>query len=264
VGGLTPETSAQLSASAVQTYQDYLFEQGLPITAIFTQQSAVLDESVANWIGLPPISEGPARYDLSAVQHRVGILTHPGVIAAITAQDVASMVGRGLFVLEHVFCSSMAAPPASVNTGDFLNHLAPDATQRDYAEDRATRPQCAGCHAQFDPLAFGLEIFDTAGRIALQNEAGKAHRTDGQINNLEGAPAYQTVEEYVGLLAGSAEVQRCLVKQHLQFALGRPVDQAELSSVQYIAEQSQASDNSYATLMGTLIQHPIFTTLSTE
>lgn len=96
-------------------------------------------------------------------QFRSGFLTM-GTFAATFGHEVdTDIVKRGRFVREALLCDTLPAPPANVNAfapapdGKVLN--------RDRMIAHFTNPSCAACHELMDPLAFGLEHYDSIGRF---------------------------------------------------------------------------------------------------
>jgi hypothetical protein len=144
------------------------------------------------------------------------------------------MVTRGLFVLHEILGSGVTNAPAGTDT----TPIPPKAGQsrRGVSETRIAKNDCAGCHAKFEPLAFGLEKFDGLGAWREQDEHGNAQREDGSIL-FPGEPepvAYGSVRELMDLLAGSERVARTITRKATQFAIGRPlgnVDAAELDAI---------------------------------
>lgn len=165
-----------LLASAVASYQDHVWRQRAFLPDIFATTSQMLTPELAPWYGLPGAGEGLTRYDLTQSEGRQGILTHPGVITAMSDRDVGGMVARGLFIMEDLLCKTPFDPPADLDLSAFTNHLEPGATQRDYAESRLSQTSCGACHIQFDPFAFGLERFDGTGRYSESSDEGRALR----------------------------------------------------------------------------------------
>ena len=113
---LTNEMAFQLLNAAVATYQEHVWNSGQPLSDVLTSQQAHLPSFAAEWYGLTPGGAGVEAYDLDSVPERVSILTHPGVLTAISDRDVGGIVARGLFVMEHLHCRQALTPPPDLNT----------------------------------------------------------------------------------------------------------------------------------------------------
>jgi hypothetical protein len=93
---------------------------------------------------------------------RVGVLTHPLVMAATSHQGDSSVILRGRLLFKNVLCGSLATPPA--NAAAFEASLPTAPTPRARYEARAKNATCQGCHQFLDPLGFGFEAYDGLGR----------------------------------------------------------------------------------------------------
>jgi hypothetical protein len=262
--GVTPALASSYEVSLAATFEQHAWLPDQPLSGVFRTRSFVLDAAVAQHIGISAADTELAPYDLSALPDRVGLLTHPGLLTAISSSDGGGMVTRGLYVMEQLLCGAPLAPPAGLNTQDFVSHLGPGATDRDYAEDRGKNPACAGCHAQFDPLAFALERFDGAGRHRLQSEHGKTLRSDGELVTGSGRFAYASVSEYANLLAEAAEVRACLTRRLAEFALGESLEDDAVEALQQVQQQTLEGGGTYAALVGALAQSSLFSATVTE
>ncbi len=128
-------------------------------------------------------------------------------------------------------------------------------TQRGIAEARIANANCGGCHAKFEPLAFGLEKFDGLGTYHDVDKHGNKLRDDGQILFPSQAEPvkYQSSAELMDLLAASDRVRECLAWKVTQFALGRPLVAADASELDKIHESAQKSGGSYASLITAIV-----------
>lgn len=262
--GLTDQLKEQFRDSLVASYQHHVLTSGQPIGQLFQTSELMLDGATAQWMGLASKADALAPYDVTRAPDRIGLLTHPAVLTAISSSLVGGMVARGLFMRENVLCQPPLTPPAGLNTADFTSHLAEDSTDRDYAEDRAANPACGACHGQFDPLAFGFERFNGVGQYVTENEYGKALRSDGELVTNAGRFPYETVAEYAALLSNDPQVQQCLTRFQLQFAIGEPLEEPLEGSLDAIHQAYLADGGSYPALVRALTSHPLFSTIVTE
>lgn len=248
---LSGDMALELLDASVQTYQAHVAE-GLPLWGVFASNTVYLPEFAAEWYGLAAQS-GIAAYDISGLAERSGLLTHPGPMTTISDRDIGGLVARGLFVMEHLMCKHPLSPPPDLNLTDFTSHLGPDATERDYSIDRLANDACSVCHGQFDPLSYAFERFDGIGRYALQDELGNELRADGEH---DGQP-FATPAEYVSLLSEDPDVQRCVTKKHLMFALGARGD-ALGDAVDQVHARFVDGGGSYEAMIRAIVGHHVF------
>ena len=88
-------------------------------------------------------------------------------------------------------------------------------------------PQCAGCHAIFDPLGMALEHFDSIGRYR-QTEDGLPIDASGTLE--DGTP-FDGAAELGTVLRGSAQVNECLLRNFYRNVNGRDDDQFDKPQV---------------------------------
>jgi hypothetical protein len=94
---------------------------------------------------------------------RAGLLAHGSVLATYAHSDQTSPVRRGLFVRTRLMCMELGAPPANAGA---VPEVDPESTTRQRFEQHSSDGTCASCHQHIDPIGFGFEHFDPAGRVA--------------------------------------------------------------------------------------------------
>lgn len=212
--------------------------------------------------GLPTDRPAWERIDLSGVTGRGGLLTQ-GSLLTIGGDD-SSMVARGLFVLHEVLGSGVTSAPAGTDT----TPIPPKAGQsrRAVSETRISKSDCAGCHAKFEPLAFGLEKFDGLGIWREQDEHGNAQREDGTILFPgEAEPvAYGSVGELMDLLAGSDRVARTITRKVTQFAIGRPLGNIDAAALDTIHRRASEDGGTWPALLKAIAQSDLVRLTPTE
>lgn len=172
--GKFPGWDAQLAADmreeTLAFFKDVVWRQNRPLADLLNAQMTFATPRLAAHYGLQPGGKGLLRYDLAAIPGRGGLLTQGSVLTV--GGDDASMVSRGLFVLQDLLRGTVNAPPPCVNTTPPPTKAG--LTQRGIAEVRIADQNCGVCHARFEPLAFGLEKFDGIGAFHEKDEHGNA------------------------------------------------------------------------------------------
>jgi hypothetical protein len=245
--------------------EEILWKQDRPLSDLLNAQVSFLTPPLAKHYGIPPQGDGGSkgqRYDLSAVPERGGLLTQGSVLTV--GGDEASMVTRGLFVLHDLLRGVVKDPPPCVDTTPVPTKAG--LTQRGVAEVRIANANCGGCHARFEPLAFGLEKFDGLGSYHEKDKHGNPLRDDGQILFPgEAKPVkYQTSAELMTLLAESGRVKESLTWKAAQFALGRPLSAMEAPAMENIHQTAQKAGGRYPDLMLAIILSDLVQKTRTE
>lgn len=264
--GKFPGWDAQLAADmreeTLAFFKDVVWRQNRPLAELLNAQMTFATPRLAAHYGLQPGGKSLLRYDLAAIPGRGGLLTQGSVLTV--GGDDASMVSRGLFVLQDLLRGTVNAPPPCVNTTPPPTKAG--LTQRGIAEVRIADQNCGVCHARFEPLAFGLEKFDGIGAFHEKDEHGNALRDDGEILFPgEAKPVkYKSAAELMTLLSGSERVRESLTWKVTQFALGRPLVAADAAAVAAIHKASQQDGGTYSSLITAIVLSDLVQKTRTE
>jgi hypothetical protein len=262
-----PALAADMKRETLAFAERLIWQEEAPLTSLFDAQRALLTNRLAAYYGLDPQGEtgdpaALAEYDLSDVPERGGLLTQ-GALLTVGGPS-ASMVHRGLFVLETVLCGHVHEPPPGVDTTPM--ETTPGFSRRDEAELRVNSAACGGCHSQMDTLAFGLERFDGSGAYAIEDEHGNVLRQDGFVKfpGRDEQVPYESVAELMDVLASSERVRDCMSLKASQFSLGRPLAAVDGCALASVRDRFAASDGSYQELMVAIALSPMSRTTGGE
>jgi hypothetical protein len=153
---------------------------------------------------------------------RAGVLGRGLPIVANTHSSSTRAVHRGLLVYKRVLCRQPGTPPAGA--ADVIASFVrdPSWTDREYITHLTLdQPTCAACHGQFNGLGFAFEGIDALGRP----EAGPSDAT-GHLDDMD----FDGLDTLGGVLAGE-EVETCVARHWLAFALGRNTEPADRQSM---------------------------------
>ena len=264
--GLRPE----LIETATAFYADHA-ARGESLFELLRAPRAFLTPALAAAYGVPSAGPGVREYDLSGLPGRAGLLSQPGVLAGMTNADGGAIVARGLFLQRQIFCGTPPDPPATL--GEAIDAFAaaqpPDASDRAIAEARLMRSECAACHMHFDPLAYAFERFDFRGAFRDTDEHGNTLSTDGWIpSSLRGEAgadaAYESIDDYVGLLADEPRVQRCMVQRQIEYAVGARLGSTHAPTVAELVGALRVGTASHTELVRALVAHDLFRIVALE
>jgi len=255
----------QMREETLRVAEELLWDQRAPFTALLTADFTWATPELAALYGMQSAGEGWQRYSLEGVPHRLGVLTHAGVQAINGHGNRPSIVERGLFILRGVLCSSVAAPPAELDTT--MSELEEGQSPRYYSQARIDKPSCNACHGQFDPMGWAFEPFDGIGVWQTHDELGNPLREDGWLlvpGSGEKVP-FSTVEEFAHVIAEEELTAWCIgVRKPLQFAIGRPLRLEDKCASEEIAAATEAEGGSYHALVTAIATHPSFRLIRTE
>lgn len=256
------ELAGDMRAETLAFYKAVVWDQKRPLTDLLNAQETFATPSLAKHYGLKPAGDSLARYDLSNIEGRGGLLTHGSILTI--GGDEASMVTRGLFVLHDLLRGAVKDPPPCVDVTPVPTKAG--LTQRGIAEGRIADKSCGGCHERFEPLAFGLEKFDGIGAWSQTDKHGNKLRDDGQILIPgEAEPVrYQNSAELMNLLAESNRVAECITWKLTQFALGRPLVAADARVLGGIHDSARKSGGTYESLIRAIVTSDLVLRTRTE
>jgi hypothetical protein len=165
---------------------------------------------------------------------RAGIVSLPGVMAALSHAGSTAPTLRGYAVLANFLCKPPNPPPAGVSIT--LPDIGPGKTTRERLEAHFSDPACAQCHEAMDGMGFAFESIDWLGRSRTE-EFGKPIQ-DETTFPLDGADV--TVDGAPGLAAALVEsdsVATCVARQWVSYAAGVPAQEESACLVQKIADR---------------------------
>lgn len=159
--------------------------------------------------------DGFVRVSLAGT-NRAGVLTHGAILAGHSYPFRTSPVKRGRFVVDSLLC----IPPGDIPPD--VPPLPEEATGsvRERMEQHRADPSCAACHAMMDPIGFGLETFDPAGR-------SRTHDGDGFVIDDDDVFFGVAFDGPRGLAAALKEQETldfCMIERIGTYALGRGLD----------------------------------------
>jgi len=153
----------------------------------------------------------------------VGLLAQGSVLSTEASVDHSSPTQRGLLVLEKFLCREPPPVPAAVPELPEPEEASGPTTTRGRYEllHMAKGGECASCHQHFDPIGFGFEHFDEAGRYRDTETASNLPVDSAAwIPDTTPEVTFSGQEDLVAALAGMEEVQLCVSGQLKTFSFG--------------------------------------------
>jgi hypothetical protein len=255
--------AADMRAETLAFFKEIAWTQKRPLSHLMNAQVTFLTPRLAKHYGLKPKpGDGLSHYDLSKTPSRGGLLTQGSVLTV--GGDEASMVARGLFVLNDLLRGEVKDPPPCVDTTPVPTK--PGMSQRSVALARIASKSCGGCHGKFEPLSFGLEKFDGLGSYHEKDEHGNTLRDDGEIlfPGTTKPVRYRSAAEMMNLLAGSDRVKETITRKMTQWALGRPLGKEDEAIVAKIHQTAQRRRGTYESLITAIVLSDLVRTVRTE
>lgn len=196
-----------------------VFDGGGGIKELLTSPVTVPSAGLAAFYGFPAPA-GDGQPVTRPEGQGVGILAQGSILATEASSNSSSPTQRGLLVMENLMCRTPPIVPANI---PIITEPSPGekTTRQRYEELHASEGGCKQCHKQFDPIGFGFEHYDEAGRYRA-DEGTLPIDSSGQVPKdgaAEGFP-FAGQEELASKLADDREVQACVSGRLKVFAFG--------------------------------------------
>jgi hypothetical protein len=240
----TPELVAAFNRETSALIDRVILDEPGSYLRLFTMGETFVDDALADHYGLPRPAggEGWVSYEGTG---RAGILGHGSLLAAFSKFEDTSPTQRGILVRTRFMCEEVPRPPPNVDT-DQPPQGAMDALCKydRYAQHRDQSSSCAGCHSLVDPIGFGLENYDIAGRYREHDEGLPECLIEGS-GEITGLGEFSGPAELSELLVDNGYVDACAVRQFMTFAFGRPPTSYENALVDEMVESLRSGQHDF-------------------
>ena len=214
----------------------------------------IVNGLLATYYGIDGVSGDEFRkVSLPKDSPRGGLLGMAAVLAMGSNGERSSPVERGAWVLRKLLHEP--PPPAPPNVPQITRLNGQALTTRERLLAHQEQPQCASCHRAIDPIGFGLENFNAAGKWRAE-DTFQAVDANGKPNPkliktwtidpaavFHKGPAFKDYFELRDLIAAKPEnFARGLTEALIQYALGRPFGFTDEELATNIVQRSQKKD----------------------
>lgn len=246
--------TAEFNQETTALIDRVVFDEKRNYLDLFTLDETRLTPTLAGLYGLPAPAGGAGwvKYGSSG---RAGILSHGSVLAAFSKFSDTSPTQRGILVRTRLLCETISPPPANVDVDHPPGEGASVCKQDRYAAHRAG--SCATCHNRLDPVGFGLENYDIAGRYRTHDNGFDQCIIDGQ-GNLDGYGTFKGPAELGRLLVSSKALEGCVVSQLYAFAVGRKLTNEESEAVAALLAWFKSGNYALDQLLLAYVESPAF------
>ncbi len=254
-----PHPPALAQAFARETtalIDDVVFDNARDYRELFTSSRTFIDATLATNYALPLPGGTPAWVEYGA-GGRAGILSHGSVLSTFGKFSDTSPTQRGIFVRTRLFCEEVLPPPpdANVDAPPSSTDGSPCKANR-YAQHRESA-SCAACHGRLDPIGFGLENYDMAGRYRTHDDGYEECTIDGR-GEIIGIGSFSGPKELADMLISSHTLDACVTQQMYSFAIGRPLTGDELPQVERATQRFAASGYDFRGMLLDFVSDDLF------
>jgi hypothetical protein len=228
-----------LMTEETRRFLDYVVWDGPgTLQALLTSPTTFVNDKLAGYYGVSGASGSSfTQVDLDATKH-AGILTQGGVMAMLGKANQTAPVQRGKFIREQLLCHPLPPPPANIMIKP--PDVSPTLSTRERFAAHRTQELCATCHNLMDPIGLGFENYDGAGMYRTM-ENGKLIDASGEVMQSDITGTFNGAVDLAPKLAGSKEVQSCVVKSWFRYAYGRAETNDDACTLQGVGQKFEAS-----------------------
>ncbi|WP_437553363.1 DUF1592 domain-containing protein [Sorangium sp. So ce367] len=268
--GLFPEYTPALQASMFHEtellLEDLLWSREADVSALLTTRETFVNRVLAEVYGVEHTGASPEEFtkvELPA-DERAGILTQPGLLAALARTDNTSVVARGLFVRGAMLCLGKIPSPPEALSDAIKELLEADMTERERADARAANSTCAACHAQFDAFGLLLENYDPVGRYrdTLDGEPIDARVNLGNIAEVAGS--YSSAVEFAEAVAQNDGFAACITRHLLTYGTDDEALQTRDCQVERVIEALPEGQRTLTNVVKAIVASPALTERARE
>jgi hypothetical protein len=234
------------AAARREVYETFahLLRHNDSLTKLLKSDEIFVNGLLATYYGIEGISgDAFQKVKLPANSPRGGLLGMAAILAMGSNGERTSPVERGVWVLRHLLHNPPPPAPPNVPQLDRLDKK--PVSPRDRLLAHQEEPQCLQCHRKIDPIGFGLENFNAAGKWRDTDHDLKTKKDwpidpRGQFYN---GPAFQDYFQLRDLIAAKSEdFARGFTEALIEYALGRPFGFTDTAFADDIVKRAKAKN----------------------
>jgi hypothetical protein len=250
------DTLREAMRRETEHYFAHILRNNRSVLELLDSNYTFVNEVLARHYEIPGVQGEAFRQVTLADRRRGGVLTQASVLTLTSNPNRTSPVKRGQWILQQLLGTPPPPPPPDVPKLDESQQAADATSLRERMELHRTKPECASCHRQMDPLGFALENYDAVGRWRTM-DGGSRIDPSGE---LIGGRKFADVAELKQLLSTTAtkKFARNLVENLLTYALGRGLEAHDYCMVEDIRKQLTANDYRIQTIIFGIVESRAF------
>jgi hypothetical protein len=241
--------------------------ENLPVRTLLKADFVVVNDLLAQYYDIANV-RGPQfrKVPVPTGLPRGGLPSMAAVLAMGSDGERSSPVERGAWVMRKLLHNP--PPPAPANVPQLSRNAGKLLSARELLAAHMEQPQCYQCHRKIDPIGFGLENFDAAGKwrenelveIAGGNIVRKSmeHPIDAYGTLPDGTEFNGFFELRDALAAKEDTFARGLTENLISYALGRPYGFSDDLLTTDILTHAKADQLTFNAIIQALVASPAF------
>ena len=242
-----------------ETFAHLLRQRG-SLSKLLKSDEIHINGLLATYYGIEGVSgDAFQKVTLPKDSPRGGLLGMAAILAMGSNGERTSPVERGAWVLRKLLHNP--PPPAPPNVPQLERLATKPISPRDRLLAHQEQPQCLQCHRKIDPIGFGLENFNAAGKWRdidhdLKTKKNWPIDPAGQFYN---GPDFKTYFDLRDLIAARSEnFAQGFTESLIEYALGRPYGFTDADLATTIVKQAGAKNFNIREFIVALVSSPQF------
>jgi hypothetical protein len=260
--GFDDSTKAAAREEVYQTFA-WLLRESLSLRSLLKSDFVVINGLLASYYGLDGVSGDEFRkVTLPPGSPRGGLLGMAAILAMGGNGQYTSPVERGAWVLRKLLHDP--PPPAPPNVPQLARLGDKPLDVRERLRAHQDQPQCANCHRRIDPIGFGLENFDAAGKWRTEDiyELKGGQKRTWSVDSaaaFHNGPAFRDFFELRDIVASKPDAfARGFTEALIEYTLGRPCGFSDQELVATIVNRARSKDYSVQEFIHALVASEAF------
>jgi hypothetical protein len=245
----TPAVANAAMNEMYMYFEDFL-RNDVPWTEFLKRDVNFVNAPLAGVYGFANVTGTDLTRVTNTTDKRYGLFGLSGFLALSSMDRRTSPTLRGKWVLGNLLCQEPPPPPANVPKLEVGGKDLDNGNIRTILEAHRVRPDCAACHALFDPFGLALEKYDAIGRYRETYGDGSAVNATATWNGAE----FSDLEGAANAVSNSPAFKSCLTHKLFIYGLGRSPAGDDAAWIQKLEEQWASGDLTLKRLISSLTQ----------
>ncbi|MGB4710444.1 MAG: DUF1592 domain-containing protein [Fuerstiella sp.] len=256
------------SAARQEVYHSFAYLLRIPeeghLGKLLKSDHVFVNGLLANYYGIDGVTGDQfQQVSLPEDSPRGGLLGMAAIHAMGSDGIESSPVERGAWVLRHLL--NDPPPPAPPNVPQISRLKDQVLTTRERLLAHQEEAQCASCHRKIDPIGFGLENFNAAGKWRTEDSDGSGRQKKTWKIDASGAfhngPAFGDYQELRVIIAEREDhFARGLTEHLIEYALGRPFGFTDEDLANDVVSSAKSKQFAVSEFIHALVQSKVFRT----
>jgi hypothetical protein len=234
-----------------------VFQSDANVLELLSSDRTFVNERLALHYGIQTVKGDRFRPVTLTQSARHGLLGKGGILMLTSYPNRTAPVLRGAWILEKISGTPPGTPPPNVGN---LKENEPGKkahSVRELMNMHSEKSSCFACHGIMDPLGFALETFDAVGQYRqLDRTTRELIDSSGKLP--DGTQLRGPDDLRAALLAKPDQFVQTLTEKLMTYALGRPIEYADMPTVRAIVRKVAQQHYRFSALVTEIVNSDAF------